>query len=69
MPTRNEKLAQAECAPFGTESDLGVDRVIGPQRDLHVARSELHGRLEARGPAGREQLLRVSTGTRAARPR
>jgi hypothetical protein len=34
------------CTP---EIDLGVDRVIGRQRDLHVARGELHRRLEARG--------------------
>jgi hypothetical protein len=36
MPTRTEKLAQAECAPFGTESDLGVDRVIGRQSPIRT---------------------------------
>src|ERR1700722_14462295 len=51
------------------EIDLGVDRVIGRQRDLHVARGELHSRLEARGPAGREELLRVGAGAWAAGPR
>src|SRR6202051_4995950 len=61
-----EASRQAEGAPFGTEIDLGVDRVIGRQRDLHVARGELHRRLEARGPAGREELLRVGAGARAA---
>jgi hypothetical protein len=64
-----EASRQAERAPFGTEIDLGVDRVIGRQRDLHVARGELHRRLEARGPAGREELLRVGAGARAAGPR
>jgi hypothetical protein len=48
-----EGSREAERAPFGTEIDLGVDRVIGRPRDLHVARGELHRRLEARGPAGR----------------
>ena len=48
-----EASREAERAPFGTEIDLGVYRVIGRQRDLHVARGELHRRLEARGPAGR----------------
>src|ERR1700726_2645360 len=64
-----EASRQAEGAPFWTEIDLGVDRVIGRQRDLHVARGELHRRLEARGPAGREELLRVGAGARAAGPR
>src|SRR5229473_6044052 len=64
-----EASCQAEGAPFGTEIDLGVDRVIGRQRDLHGARGELHRRLEARGPAGREELLRVGAGARAAGPR
>src|SRR5439155_19578742 len=34
-----------------------------------VARGELHCRLEARGPAGREELLRVSAGAWTAGPR
>src|SRR3984893_14806948 len=64
-----EASRQAEGAPFGTEIDLGVDRMIGRQRDLHVARDELHRRPEARGPTGREELLRVGAGAGAAGPR
>ncbi len=64
-----EASREAERAPVGTEIDLGVDRVIGRQRDRHVARGELHRRLEARGPAGREELLRVGAGAPAARAR
>ena len=54
------------CTP---EIDLGVDRVIGRQRDLHVARGELHRRLEARRPAGREELLWVGAVAWGAGPR
>jgi hypothetical protein len=57
-----EASRQAELAPFGTEIDLGIDRMIGRQRNLHAACGELLRRLEARGPAGREELLRIGAG-------
>jgi len=45
---------------------LGVDRHVSRERDLLLAGDELDRREKARRPAGREQLLGVGAGARAA---
>src|SRR6266403_793300 len=61
-----EASREAEDAMRRSQVDLGVNGHVSRERDLLLTGDELDRREKARRPTGREQLLGVGAGTRAA---
>ncbi len=61
-----EASREPEDAMRRAQVDLGVDGHVSRERYLPLTGDELDRREKARRPAGREQLLRVGAGARAA---